>query len=261
VQALSEVLQPASMSTHKLSLPAFWVEDLAGWFQHAEAEFTLARLLAHSYVCYVHVICALSSDVLTAVRDLTRDIISSTLSLATTDASDSHVGAVLQQRSRGSWRPLAFFSHKLSPTESRYSTFDTELLAAYLAVRHFRFSLEGRQFTLFTDHKPLVTAISKSGTPSSLRQQRHLSFLSEFTTSFVHLPDSRNVVADALSRPSSTIPSVHLVTTAPTFLFPKSRTAAQSVHQTTFSPVGHSVTKLSAVAHCGQLNLVPRPIA
>jgi hypothetical protein len=98
-----------------------------------------------------------------------------TLSLAT-DASDSHVGAVLQQRARGSWQPLAFFSHKLSPTETWYSTFDRELLAAYLAVRHFRFSLEGRPFTLFTDHKPLVTAISKSGTPFSSRQQRHLSF-------------------------------------------------------------------------------------
>jgi hypothetical protein len=49
-----------------------------GWFQHAEAEFTLAHLPANSYVCYVHVIRALSSEVLTAVRDLTRDITAST---------------------------------------------------------------------------------------------------------------------------------------------------------------------------------------
>ncbi len=41
----------------------------------------------------------------------------------------------------------------------RYSTFDRELLAAFSAVRHFRFLLEGRQFRLLTDHKPLVTSL------------------------------------------------------------------------------------------------------
>jgi hypothetical protein len=38
-----------------------------------------------------------------------------------------------------------------SPTESHYSTFDRELLASYLAVRHFCFSLKGHPLTLFTD--------------------------------------------------------------------------------------------------------------
>jgi hypothetical protein len=78
VQALSELLQPAALPQHRLSLPAFWTQDPAVWFQHAEAEFTLARLPANSYVCYVHVISALSSEVLTAVRDLTRDITAAT---------------------------------------------------------------------------------------------------------------------------------------------------------------------------------------
>jgi hypothetical protein len=75
------------------------------------------------------------------------------LSLAT-DASDTHVGGVLQQLSRGSWKPLVFFSKKLSGAATRYSTFDRELLAAFSAVRHCRFLLEGRQFCLLTDHKP-----------------------------------------------------------------------------------------------------------
>jgi hypothetical protein len=52
---------------------------------------------------------------------------SAKLSLAT-DASDTHVGAVLQQQTQGSWQPLAFFSKKLSATEMRYSTLDRELL-------------------------------------------------------------------------------------------------------------------------------------
>jgi hypothetical protein len=41
--------------------------------------------------------------------------LSATLSLATDD-SDCHVGAVLQQFTNGCGQPLAFFSHKLSPT-------------------------------------------------------------------------------------------------------------------------------------------------
>ena len=43
----------------------------------------------------------------------------------TVDASDCAVGAELSQRDKdSSWQPLAFFSHALSPTERKYSTFD-----------------------------------------------------------------------------------------------------------------------------------------
>ncbi|MFO0000099.1 MAG: RNase H-like domain-containing protein, partial [bacterium] len=78
------------------------------------------------------------------------------------DASDSHVGGVLQQFQQKGWSPLAFFSKKLSPTQAKYSTFDRELLAAHSAIRHFRFLLEGRQFRLLTDHKPLVAAMLRA---------------------------------------------------------------------------------------------------
>ncbi len=55
------------------------------------------------------------------------------LSLAT-DTSDTHIGGVMQQKSGNHWRPLGFFSRKLTDTESRYSTFDRELLAAHAAI-------------------------------------------------------------------------------------------------------------------------------
>jgi hypothetical protein len=38
------------------------------------------------------------------------------------DASDSHVGGVLQQQVGNGWKPLAFFSKKLAPAEVKYST-------------------------------------------------------------------------------------------------------------------------------------------
>ncbi len=53
------------------------------------------------------------------------------------DASETHVGAVLQQREPGSpaWRPLGFFSHKLAAAQTHYSAFDRELLAIYSRTR------------------------------------------------------------------------------------------------------------------------------
>jgi hypothetical protein len=79
---------------------------------------------------------------LAAAEPLVHPAPNDVLSLAT-DASDTHVGGVLQQLSGGSWQPLAFYSKKLSGAGTRYSTFDRELLTDFRAVRHFRFLLEG----------------------------------------------------------------------------------------------------------------------
>ncbi len=108
------------------------------------------------------------------------------LSLAT-DASDTHIGGVMQQKSEGHWQPLGFFSHKITDTESSYSTFDRELLAAHAAIKHFRHFCEGRAFQLWTDHKPLVTAISCVSAPIAPRQQRHLAFISEFNVQLLYI--------------------------------------------------------------------------
>ena len=64
------------------------------------------------------------------------------------NASSSHEGAALHQRRRGGdpWQPLGFFSKKLDRAQMPYSAFDRELLAAFSAIRQFRFQVEGRQF-------------------------------------------------------------------------------------------------------------------
>ncbi|BHF70280.1 hypothetical protein SprV_0301333000 [Sparganum proliferum] len=118
------------------------------------------------------------------------------------DASTVAVGAVLQQHLAGSIQPLAFFSKKLLPAETRYSTFGRELLAIYLAVKHFRHFLEGQEFTIFTDHKPLTFAIHSRSDKLSPREICHLDYISQFTSDIRHIDGSRNEVADALSRPS-----------------------------------------------------------
>ena len=117
-----------------------------------------------------------------------------------TDASDTAVGAVLQQHINSEWRPIAFFSKKLKPAETRYSTFDRELLAMYLAIKHFQHFIEGRQFHVITDHKPLTFAFSTQSSKLTPRQIRHLDYISQFTTDVRHIKGSDNAVADALSR-------------------------------------------------------------
>ena len=79
-----------------------------------------------------------------------------------TDASDVAVGAVLQQFVQGKWHLIGNLSRKLKPVETRYSTLDRELLAIYLAMKHFRHILEGRQFYVLTDHRPLTYSSSSS---------------------------------------------------------------------------------------------------
>ncbi|HBK82413.1 MAG TPA: hypothetical protein DDZ41_02265, partial [Flavobacterium sp.] len=126
-----------------------------------------------------------------------------------TDASQTACGGVLEQKCTSNWEPLAFFSKKFSDAERKYSTFDRELLAIFIGIKKFKYFLEGREFTVFTDHKPLTTAIN-SKTDRSPRQTRHLEFIAQYTNDIRYVKGSENVVADTLSRPDD-ISALHFV--------------------------------------------------
>jgi RNase H-like domain found in reverse transcriptase/Reverse transcriptase (RNA-dependent DNA polymerase) len=81
---------------------------LLTWTPPLEAAFTSIKELLCSATCLTH------PDPQAAI------------SLAV-DASDQHVGAVLQQLKRRHWRPLAFYSKKLDATQVKYSAFDRKL--------------------------------------------------------------------------------------------------------------------------------------
>lgn len=117
-----------------------------------------------------------------------------------TDASDTAMGAVLQQLKGGHWQPLAFFSKNLSSSQRKYSPYDRELLAIYESIKYFRFMLEARHFVVYTDHKPIIYAFHNRKDNCSPRQYRHFDFISQFTTDIRHISGRDNVVADTLSR-------------------------------------------------------------
>ena len=62
----------------------------------------------------------------------------------TTDASDTAVGAVIEQEVGGKRYPLAFFSEKLNPAQRNHGAFDRELLAVKLAVQKYHHWFEAK---------------------------------------------------------------------------------------------------------------------
>ncbi|GFV45752.1 transposon Tf2-6 polyprotein [Trichonephila clavipes] len=115
------------------------------------------------------------------------------------DASNSAVEGALNCLTENDPQPIAFFSSKLSATETKYSTYDRKLIAIYLAIKHFRHKLEEHNFIIFTDPLPLTFAFNKISDSCSPRQLRHLDFISQFSTDIGHVSGSDNSVADALS--------------------------------------------------------------
>ena len=130
----------------------------------------------------------------------------------TTDASNQAIGGVLEQEGPNGWEPLAFYSAKLTDKQQEWVPYDRELLAAFKGIRHFRSMVEGRPFTLYSDHQSLVPSVHKKTDPQTLRQQYQLSCIAEYTTDVRYIQGKANVVADQLSRPAGSDAQVNAVT-------------------------------------------------
>ena len=121
----------------------------------------------------------------------------------TTDASLVGVGAVLEQfhESDSQWRPVAYWSRKLLPPQTRYHATDREWLAVVMAVTQiWWFWLRDRDFVLRTDHAPLKYLLQNPSPHLSHRQARWVEKMQPYRFEFIHLKEETNKIADALSR-------------------------------------------------------------
>ena len=116
------------------------------------------------------------------------------------DASKVAVGAAFHESISNVPQPLGFFSKKLNEAQQKYSTYDRELLAIYLAVMHFKPLLEGRVVTCFTDHKPIVSAFKSKVPAKTDKQQRYWTIITEYISDIVYIKGENNIVSDCLSR-------------------------------------------------------------
>ena len=116
-----------------------------------------------------------------------------------TDASDRGVGAVLSQLGDDEKdHPVAYFSRKLLPRETRYSTIEKECLAIKLGIQAFSTYLLGRKFKVQTDHRSLkwLSQLKESNS----RLTRWSLFLQTYDFSISHRSGKKNANADTLSR-------------------------------------------------------------
>ena len=128
------------------------------------------------------------------------------------DASSVGVGAtLLQPGPDDSLLPVAYASRILTSAEQNYSQIERKSLAIVFGVTKFRQYLLGRHFTLFTDHKPLITLMGEHKPVPQLASARikwWSLLLAAYNYTIELIPGKQNVYKDFLSRrPNDADPS------------------------------------------------------
>jgi len=98
----------------------------------------------------------------------------------------------------GQWEAAAFFSRQLKGAEQRYSATELEALALVETIAHFAYYLYGKEFTAFTDHKPLLQLTTSEKLNPRLRRMAFK--LQPWLLTVQYIQGEENGLADALSR-------------------------------------------------------------
>ena len=118
-----------------------------------------------------------------------------------TDASKKGLGAVILQDSR----PVMFASRALTGAEKNYQNLERECLAMIWGMEKFHYFLYGKQFTLETNQKPLVSIYKKHMVEISPRIQRLIVRSFPYQPFDVQYRRGKEIpLADALSRVTPT---------------------------------------------------------
>ena len=122
--------------------------------------------------------------------------------IVSADSSSYGLGACLEQRQDdGNFRPVAYASRSLTPTERRYAQIEKEALAITWALEHWSNYLIGMKFKVQSDHKPLIPLFStKLIDELPIRIQRFRLRLMGYMFDIVHVAGKDLNTADTLSR-------------------------------------------------------------
>ena len=120
------------------------------------------------------------------------------------DVSQYGVGAVTSQVSlNGDERPVAYASRTLSASEQNYSQIEKKALSLICGLRKFHQYLYARNFTIITDHKPLLAILEpKKNIPTlaAARMQRWALLLSAYQYNLEYRSTTAHGNVDGLSR-------------------------------------------------------------
>ena len=145
---------------------------------------------------YTRIKAELSNSPVLALYNPTSDTVVSA------DASSYGLGAVVMQKQPDhQWKPIAYASRSLTPTEEKYAQIEKEALGITWACERFSEYLVGMCFKVETDHKPLVSLLgAKNLEDLPVRIQRFRMRLMRFTFTISHTPGKDLTIADMLSR-------------------------------------------------------------
>lgn len=115
-----------------------------------------------------------------------------------TDASKIGIGAVLMQTYPNGDLPIAYLSKKFTATQMNWPATEQECYAIICAIEKWHKYLDGRSFTIETDHKPLVPFNTKQQLNSKCERWRLKLQQYQFTIRYIK--GKHNTVADYLSR-------------------------------------------------------------
>ena len=110
------------------------------------------------------------------------------------DASSWGPGACILQNGKS----VEYASRSMTATErDTYAQIEKEMLAIAFSMDRFHSYVFGRQVTIETDHKPLISIVKKSLTSAPKRLQRMLLRLQKYNFTLVYKPGSQMLIADA----------------------------------------------------------------
>ena len=87
------------------------------------------------------------------------------------DASRSRLGAALEQLTVDGWKPISFASRFLNSSEERYSINDLELPGVVWSIEYFKNYLYGKEFTIITDHRALLSILNEHRSNKSYKSR------------------------------------------------------------------------------------------
>ncbi|KAL7851936.1 hypothetical protein SRHO_G00177210 [Serrasalmus rhombeus] len=157
-----------------------------------------------------------------------------------TDASKDGLGAVLLQAEGDQWKPVAYASRTMTESECRYAQIEKECLGLVFGLERFHGYVYGLpNFTVETDHRPLIAIIKKNLNEMSPRIQRLMMKLQRYDFDLIYTPGKYLVLADALSRApasscvSSTDEDVNVHVNMVSALLPVSDTKSKQIAEET----------------------------